>query len=123
VRNPLYLGTFTSIFGILLQLTSLNQMSIFNTITIWVISILAFGFVYYRTIKSEEEYLIKAYSDDFVKYMNETPSIIPAVSKLGEVFKKEYYSKEAFKKNKEYRGITGFLILEVIIVLKIKYHI
>ncbi|MBP7796769.1 MAG: hypothetical protein KA059_08360 [Elusimicrobiales bacterium] len=53
--------------------------------------------------------------------MKETPSIIPAISRLSEVIKKEYYSKEAFKKNKEYRGIVGFLILEIIILLKIRY--
>ncbi|NLH39336.1 MAG: isoprenylcysteine carboxylmethyltransferase family protein [Elusimicrobia bacterium] len=121
VRNPLYLGTFTSIFGILIQLSSLSEDKILNTLSVWIISLIGFGFIYYRTIKNEEEYLKKVYADDFIKYMKETPSIIPAISRLSEVIKKEYYSKEAFKKNKEYRGIVGFLILEIIILLKIRY--
>jgi protein-S-isoprenylcysteine O-methyltransferase Ste14 len=121
VRNPLYLGTFTSIFGILIQLSSLSKNKILNTLSVWIISLIGFGFIYHRTIKNEEEYLKKVYADDFIKYMKETPSIIPAISRLSEVIKKEYYSKEAFKKNKEYRGIVGFLILEIIILLKIRY--
>jgi protein-S-isoprenylcysteine O-methyltransferase Ste14 len=98
LRNPLYLGTFTSIFGILIQLSSLSEDKILNTLSVWIISLIGFGFIYYRTIKNEEEYLKKVYADDFIKYMKETPSIIPAISRLSEVIKKEYIQKKPSKK-------------------------
>ncbi|MEW5951716.1 MAG: methyltransferase [Elusimicrobiota bacterium] len=117
-RNPLYLGTLTIIFGMGIQLSSSD---IKNFILLWVILLSAFPYIYYKTIKAEEDFLLSVYKKDFESYKCSVPSLIPKISSIKEIFKKENYDISAFKKNKEYRGFFGALIAEAVILAKIIY--
>lgn len=117
-RNPLYLGTLTIMFGILIQLSS---NAVLNTLIMWLIAIPSFVWIYSKTIKAEEIFLSSTYGKDFENYLASTPSIAPKFSALPEIFKKENYDMTAFKKNKEYRGIAGTMAIEIIVLLKIYY--
>lgn len=116
-RNPLYLGTFIIAFGILIQIFSLSHILL--SILLWLFVIFSFSIIYYKTIKSEEEFLLSKFGNDYLRYLREVPSILPDLKKIKEVFKKENYSKQAFLKNKEYRGLFGVLIVETIIFIKL----
>ena len=118
-RNPLYFGTFLIMLGILIQLFSITH--IFSTIFIYLITIVSFCIIYLKTIKAEEEFLLSRFGNEYKSYYENTPVLIPDFKKINEFFKKENFSKESFKKNKEYRGITGIILIEIIIILKIWY--
>ncbi len=117
-RNPLYLGTLTITFGILIQLSS---NAILNTFIIWLIAIPSFAWIYSQTIKAEESFLLSIYGKDFQNYLASTPSLMPKLSAWPEIFVKGNYDITVFKKNKEYRGIAGSMAIEVIVLLKIYY--
>jgi len=118
-RNPLYFGTFLIMLGILIQLSSINYK--FQTIFIWIITTISFYIIYSKTIKAEENFLFSRFGNEYKSYYENTPVLIPDLKKINELFKKENFSKESFKKNKEYRGITGILFIEMIIILKLWY--
>ncbi|PIS46934.1 MAG: hypothetical protein COT17_06035 [Elusimicrobia bacterium CG08_land_8_20_14_0_20_51_18] len=121
LRNPLYLGTLAVTFGVLIQLSSFSPEKAPNTGFIWLFSILAFLIIYRKTIAAEEAFLLERYGAEFENYMKRVPSLLPDLKNAGELFKKENYSAEAFKKNKEYRGFSGILAIEAAIILKILY--
>jgi len=82
-RNPLYLGNFIIVFGITLF------------IQVWWLALLAwFGFwLYYERIMfTEEEFLRSKFKDQFIKWAEKTPIVIPRFrnwekSELGFSFK------------------------------------
>lgn len=118
-RNPLYLGTFLIILGVMIQISSSH---IAETVLLWILVLSVMSYVYYHTIKSEEKFLEEKFQDKFKEYVRTVPCLIPKISCLKEIFKPENYDYSAFKKNKEYRGIFGVIIIETIIFLKIYFH-
>jgi protein-S-isoprenylcysteine O-methyltransferase Ste14 len=68
VRNPLYLGNFIIWFGL-----SLFMKSVWFTIII----ILFFTIFYERIIFAEETFLREKFGDEFLKWADETPAMIP----------------------------------------------
>jgi protein-S-isoprenylcysteine O-methyltransferase Ste14 len=69
VRNPLYLGNFIIVFGIVLFIQVL-----------WIALFMIVGFfVYYeRIIFAEEEFLRKKFGAQFTEWAEKTPAIIPS---------------------------------------------
>jgi protein-S-isoprenylcysteine O-methyltransferase Ste14 len=122
VRNPLYLGTLIITFGLLIQLSSKNKIS--ENIFMWIFISISFALIYYKTIKSEENFLKEKFGQEFEKYLSSTPALLINLkdfSKLKGLINKDNYSKELFLKNKEYRGLSALIIIEIIILFKIKY--
>ena len=68
VRNPLYLGNFVIILGVLMSL-----------MVWWLVLICALGFFIYmeRIILAEEAFLEETYSDEYRNWRARTPVIIP----------------------------------------------
>lgn len=117
-RNPLYLGTLTMVFGMGIQLYSSNTSRL---IASWLIILLVFPYIYYKTIKAEEKFLLSIYEKDFEKYLESTPCIIPNFSAIKNIFDTSIYNISVFKKNKEYRGFAGMVLIETIIAVKLIY--
>ena len=74
VRNPLYLGNMLMYFGI-------GIMS--NALMPWLpwIALLYFLFQYSLIVNLEEEYLMRTFGNDFVRYSKEVPRFAPALKK------------------------------------------
>ena len=70
VRNPLYLGNFFIILGILF---------ISQSYIVAVLGILLFFCFYFLIILTEEKYLLNKFQDEFRQYFNLTPVFIPNI--------------------------------------------
>jgi protein-S-isoprenylcysteine O-methyltransferase Ste14 len=107
VRNPLYVGNFLLGLGFILLAWNLYLFIFF---------ILLFVFLYYATIKSEEERLQKLFGKPYLQYKNNVPSIIPRLKLYqGE---KEKFKWTQVRENREYRAVVGIIILFVIQLVK-----
>jgi len=119
VRNPLYLGTMVMTAGLMIMLSSPSRPAM--TAALWAAAAAAFGWIYYVTIKAEEQYLQSVYGEDFVKYKAAAPAILPTPSGLAGFFDFSAYSAEVFRKNKEWRGMTAAALLAVLVAARIHY--
>jgi protein-S-isoprenylcysteine O-methyltransferase Ste14 len=117
-RNPLYFGTFLNIFGVMIQITSKEPL---RNLILWAFIIISFSYIYYKTIKSEEKFLSEKFSEVFKNYKESVPCLIPKLSCIKEIFIIENYNYESFIKNKEWRGVSAIIIIEILIYLKISY--
>jgi len=70
-RNPLYLGNFLAIFGLVLA---------FQNIWFAALSVLAYSLYIERVIAAEEEYLVEKYGQQYREWAERTPLIIPRPS-------------------------------------------
>ena len=70
-RNPLYFFSFLLLSGYCFIIKSMIITGI--SLLIWIL-------IYPKTIKHEEEKLLKIHKDDFLEYYNKTPKIIPKFS-------------------------------------------
>jgi len=118
VRNPLYLGTLLMTAGLLAMLSAPSRPLL--TAGVWLFAVAAFGWIYHVTIKSEEEYLLSVYGEDFKRYMAAVPCLFPARGVSG-FFALGAYSREVFIRNKEWRGLTAAVALAAFAALRIKY--
>jgi protein-S-isoprenylcysteine O-methyltransferase Ste14 len=107
IRNPLYAGNFLLGLGFILIAWHLYLFIFFA---------LLFVFLYYVTIKSEEERLQKLFGKPYLQYKQHVPSIIPRLHPYhGE---KEKFKWTQVMKNREYRAIIGITVLFVLQLLK-----
>ena len=67
-RNPLYFFSFLLLLGYCLVIKSIIVVGM--ALLIWIL-------IYPRTIKHEEEKLLKIHKDEYLDYYNRTPKIIP----------------------------------------------
>jgi len=118
VRNPLYLGTLLMTAGLLLMLSAPSRPLL--TAGVWLFAIASFGAIYYVTIRREEEFLLAAYGSAFKNYVAAVPSLFPSRGVAG-FFEPKAYSREVFRRNKEWRGMSASLALTVFSALRIKY--
>lgn len=106
VRNPLYLGNFIIILGVLLSIK-----------VWWLIVLGAFAFFIYmeRIILAEENYLTQTYGDDYTQWRMKTPTILPNF-KLWQKPELSFSLKTVLKR--EYPGLiaigASFFITEMI---------
>lgn len=70
-RNPLYLGNFLIVFGVLAVLGEVGILAVYS---------LAFGLYYERIIAGEEAYLLGQFGEEFRRYVAETTTFIPRLS-------------------------------------------
>ena len=119
VRNPLYLGTMIMTAGLMTMLSSPSRPGL--TSGIWLFAVAAFGWIYYVTIKSEEVFLLSVYGKDFEAYKAAVPALLPCPSGLAGFFELSAYSKEVFRKNKEWRGMTAMFLLAALTAARIRY--
>ena len=115
VRNPLYLGTFLTVFGFTLMLNlNLEPGYVF---IVRLLFLGALGFVYYNTIKSEEgmlrEKFGKSYEDYCIKVFTLIPRLTPYLQ--GE---KWPFDMQRLIYSKEYKSL--FWITVIIIAFHLK---
>ncbi len=118
-RNPLYLGTFIMTLGFMLTLSSPTHQ--LRTIGVWIFAIVAFSWIYRKTILAEEEFLLETYGQDYATYKKTVNSIIPKLGSLSNFFDSSVYSQETFKKNKEWRGMIAMTSLIIFVAVRIYY--
>jgi protein-S-isoprenylcysteine O-methyltransferase Ste14 len=70
VRNPLYVGNMLMYFGI-----GIMSYALFPWLPL--IALVYFLFQYSLIVSSEEEYLLKTFQQDFVKYCESVPRFVP----------------------------------------------
>ncbi len=119
VRNPLYLGTMLMTAGLLLMLSAPSRPLL--TAGLWAFAAAAFGWIYYVTIKAEEAHLLSVYGGEFGKYKAAAPAILPCPRGLACFFDLSAYSREVFRKNKEWRGMSAAFALAVFVAVRIIY--
>lgn len=106
VRNPLYLGNFIIILGVLMSM-----------MVWWLVLIGALGFFIYmeRIIMAEEAFLEQTYGDEYREWRARTPVIIPNF-KLWRAADMSFSWKTVLKR--EYNGLLGmataFFVIEVV---------
>lgn len=69
LRNPLYLGNFFMMFGVILFLHNF-WLSLFFSVLFWV--------YYERIVCAEEDFLTRKFGQEYIDYANRTPAFIPA---------------------------------------------
>lgn len=121
VRNPLYLGTAFIVLGLLISL--FNPLEPVRTGLSWLITIVSFVAIYRVQIKAEEEFLLAAYGDEFRNYCARVNAILPRLTGLAGFFDGNAYSREVFRKNKEWRGFTGMTVAALFVAARIKYGV
>jgi protein-S-isoprenylcysteine O-methyltransferase Ste14 len=119
VRNPLYLGTMVMTAGLMIMLSSPSRPLL--TGILWAAAAASFGWVYYVTIKAEEAFLLSVYGKDFEAYKAAAPAILPCPRGLLGFFETSAYSREVFRKNKEWRGMTAAFLLAALTAARIRY--
>lgn len=106
VRNPLYLGNFIIILGVLMSM-----------MVWWLVLIGALGFFIYmeRVIMAEESFLEQTYGDEYNTWRAQTPVIIPKIS-LWRAPNMSFSWKTVLKR--EYNGLLGmttaFFVIELV---------
>lgn len=107
-QHPLYFGSFISGLGL-----------VFLVKTTWllIVYILFFGMVYYYSIKIEEERLKLIFNSTYTDYAQRVWRFFPNPLDLGK-FTVKGWDFRLFIKNKEYRNISGFLIVVLVLLIK-----
>ncbi|MCG2725576.1 MAG: isoprenylcysteine carboxylmethyltransferase family protein [Elusimicrobia bacterium] len=118
-RNPLYFGTFIMTLGFMLTLSTPNHPA--KTVIVWVLAIVSFSFIYKKQILSEEKFLLKMYGKEYLDYKKTVNSIIPKLGSLRNFWDLNVYSRQTFKKNKEWRGMAAMTVIIVLVAIRVYY--
>ena len=119
VRNPLYLGTAFIMLGLLISLS--NFQTPLRTVLAWLTAGCSFILIYRVQIRAEEEFLLSAYGPEFERYKKRVNAIIPRPADIAGFFDAKAYSLETFRRNKEWRGLSGMAALAALVAARIKY--
>jgi protein-S-isoprenylcysteine O-methyltransferase Ste14 len=108
-RNPLYLGNFVIGIGV-----------VFASRSWWVLGYFAvyFLFFYSLAIKKEMERMKELFPDEYDEYKKKAPLFFPTWKPFSPS-EKNKFSWELFRKNKEWRALTGAVLFWLILALKI----
>ena len=106
-RNPLYIGSFFIGTGACI----IGRDPIFT-----ILFLLSFPLVYSSVIKREENYLIGRYGEEYLRYIEEVPRLIPSRFNLREVLRET--SPFLAVKNREYLTVSGILFLWIFVLFK-----
>jgi len=107
-RNPLYIGSFFLGTGACIMSKDMLFSAAF------------FGFfilLYNRVMLREEKYLVGRYGEDYKRYLDEVPRIIPRKLNLKYVFHETLPALAI--KNKEGKTLLGIALILVIMIVKI----
>ena len=111
VRNPLYVGNILMYLGL-----GIMSMSLFPYLQI--VAILFFIVQYQFIVKEEEGFIIKKFSDDYQKYLQNVPRFFPRLTKYfdSSVPQPNYSFKAGLKS--EVRTLQAFGTVALLIVIK-----
>lgn len=92
VRNPMYLGTFLIVAGIICV-----------CLPIWVLPVFCAAFYvrFNRTAKHEEQQLAECHKENYIEYCRNVPRMFPRVNELFTIKTKEFFSWEEMITTKE----------------------
>lgn len=108
VRHPLYLGTFLITIGFILALNMGWMGLLFLT---------ALSFMYYPTIKGEQNMLLAKFAKAYQDYCAKVPAIIPTL-KPYHASEQWPFSLERLMQSKEYKSLFWITILLIFFHLK-----
>ena len=111
VRNPLYVGNILMYLGL-----GIMSMALFPYLQI--VAIIFFIVQYHYIVKEEESYLIKTYSDDYKKYVDNVPRFGWRLSayKDNSIAQPEFIISKGI--NSETRTLQAFGFTALLIVVK-----
>ena len=109
-RNPLYIGSFFIGTGACI----IGKDPIFTILFLFL-----FPLVYSGVIRREENYLIKRYGEDYLRYLREVPRILPKHLKLREILHET--SPFLAVKNREYLTVSGIVFLWIFMIVKMYF--
>ncbi|MFC1538748.1 methyltransferase family protein [Candidatus Latescibacterota bacterium] len=109
-RNPLYIGSFFLGTGACVM----SRDPLFS-----IVFFLFYIILYRRVILREEKYLVGRYGEDYVRYLEEVPRLIPRKINLSYVFKNT--SPALAIKNKEGKTLLGIAAILLIMLVKLIY--
>lgn len=107
VRNPLYLGSIIVAIGFAVAARDL---------IVAVIIVLLFAVIYVPTIRSEEEYLRNRFTE-YAAYARAVPRLVPLTLHFGGMT--QGFSRELYRKHREYNAIFGAAVMLAALVVKI----
>ena len=106
-RNPLYLGSLIIALGFAIAARNL-----------WVLFIMAVMFfaIYLPVIRSEEEFLRRAFAE-FAAYAKNVPRLFPRLTPFGNAT--ATFSSKLYWQHREYNAVLGSAVLLVILLAKL----
>ncbi|MBF0571289.1 MAG: isoprenylcysteine carboxylmethyltransferase family protein [Candidatus Omnitrophica bacterium] len=114
VRNPLYLGTFLIATGFVIVLKSDPRWLEW---TIGGMFLLALCFVYYRTIKDEQDMLLAKFANAYSDYCKKVPAMVPCLVPYNKG-EKWPFNLQRLINSKEHKPVFWIFILLVIFHIK-----
>ena len=109
-RNPLYIGSFLLGTGACIMSKDLLFSAVFFSF---------FILLYSRVILREERYLIGRYGEEYLRYRDEVPRILPRKINLKFIFRET--SPALSFKNREGKTILGIILVLIIMIAKMVY--
>ncbi len=106
-RNPLYLGSFFIGLGISIQC---------GRIIFPILLLILFLFIYIPVMKREEEEMEMVFGRDYLEYKKLVSFFIPIPNK--KIEDKGKFNIDQVIKNREYKGVIGFILVELILMVK-----
>jgi protein-S-isoprenylcysteine O-methyltransferase Ste14 len=108
VRHPLYLGTILLAAGAVIML---------KVYYLGILLFLVMGFVYYRTMKTEDKMLQDKFAGQYLDYKRRVPAILPTIFpfRAGE---KWPFSLERLIRSQEYKLTIWITVLVIVFYLK-----
>ncbi|HOD40221.1 MAG TPA: isoprenylcysteine carboxylmethyltransferase family protein [Candidatus Wallbacteria bacterium] len=117
-RNPLYLGSFILMTGLII--VSMNP-------PVALLCYALFAVIYPFTIKAESMELEKKFGDYYLDYCSGTPVFFPSLKSLAACFKELKNAFTSFKtkvanfwKNREYNGIIALVVVLALLYYKFR---
>tara|TARA_R110001599_G_C12277316_1_gene663123 strand:+ start:45760 stop:46407 length:648 start_codon:yes stop_codon:yes gene_type:complete len=109
IRNPLYLGNFIAVTGALVM-----TGSIYATLAV----LAGMTFVYYFTIRYEDERLEHFFGDQFVEFRNRVPRVLPSVRSLRTLVTNQDFDSISYNNvgNELARAFQVFAIVTILMV-------
>jgi len=110
VRNPLYVGSF---------LVGAGALVMGRNIVFTILFLILYPAVYWYIIRREERYLVGRYGDEYLRYLDTVPRIVPRRLPLGEIFSRT--APFLAVKNRELKAVTGVLAIWGVMLVKIAF--
>lgn len=107
-RNPLYFGSFLMALGFAIAGGDLLIGS-------WLV--IFFLLIYWPVMKSEAEYMLSLFAEDYRKWATEVPLFIPGISPYKSAESRKF-DITLYMKHREYRALLGSAIVTAVLLYK-----
>jgi len=115
LRHPLYTGSFLIGLGFLLLIFNTKNLL---SISLIILFLILFPAIYIKTIKEEEKFLKEKFGEEFLEYKKNVGIIFP---RLKPYRKGGKFCLKQFLKNKEYRAVSGILLLLLLYFFRLHF--